>query len=88
MTDRLRRSRRRAPRLVEHRFASSETDGRYFEERLGTPLDRLTNAYALFLLKIWEDLAPHGRAVVILACCSTGTPARTDSTDPSPPPNT
>ena len=33
---------------------------------LGTPLDRLTNLYALFLLKIWEDLAPHGRAAVIL----------------------
>ena len=37
-----------------------------FEERFGTPLDRLTNLYALFLLKIWQDLAPGGRGAVLL----------------------
>jgi adenine-specific DNA-methyltransferase len=44
----------------------SETDWRFLEERFGTRLDRLTNLYALFLLKIWEDLALHGRAAVII----------------------
>lgn len=43
-----------------------EADWRFMEERLGTRLDRLTNLYALFLLKIWEDLALHGRAAVII----------------------
>ena len=54
------------PYVKAHRLEYSEKDWRYFEERLGTPLDRLTNLYALFLLKIWEDLAPRGRAAVIL----------------------
>src|SRR5258708_30975214 len=54
------------PYVKAHRLEYSEKDWLYFEERLGTPLDRLTNLYALFLLKIWEDLAPHGRAAVIL----------------------
>jgi adenine-specific DNA-methyltransferase len=54
------------PYVKAHRLDYSEQDWRYFEERLGTPLDRLTNLYALFLLKIWEDLAPSGRAAVIL----------------------
>ncbi len=54
------------PYVKAHRLDYSEKDWRYFEERLGTPLDRLTNLYALFLLKIWEDIAPHGRAAVIL----------------------
>jgi adenine-specific DNA-methyltransferase len=54
------------PYVKAHRLDYSEKDWLYFEERLGTPLDRLTNLYALFLLKIWEDLAPHGRAAVIL----------------------
>ncbi|MBI4660310.1 MAG: SAM-dependent DNA methyltransferase [Verrucomicrobia bacterium] len=54
------------PYVKAHRLDYSEKDWRYFEERLGTPLDRLTNLYALFLLKIWEDLAPPGRAAVIL----------------------
>lgn len=54
------------PYVKAHRLDYSENDWRYFEERLGTPLDRLTNLYALFLLKIWEDLAPIGRAAVIL----------------------
>jgi len=54
------------PYVKAHRLDYSERDWRYFEERLGTPLDRLTNLYALFLLRIWEDLAPRGRAAVIL----------------------
>ena len=54
------------PYVKAHRLDYSEEDWRYFEERLGTPLDRLTNLYAIFLLKIWEDLAPSGRAAVIL----------------------
>ncbi|MGC8989369.1 MAG: HsdM family class I SAM-dependent methyltransferase [Verrucomicrobiia bacterium] len=54
------------PYVKAHRLDYSDSDWRYFEERLGTPLDRLTNLYALFLLKIWEDLAPHGRAAVLL----------------------
>ena len=54
------------PYVKAHRLDYSEKDWVYFEERLGTPLDRLTNLYALFLLKIWEDLAPRGRAAVIL----------------------
>ena len=54
------------PYVKAHRLDYSEKDWHYFEERLGTPLDRLTNLYALFLLKIWEDLAPGGRAAVIL----------------------
>src|ERR1051325_7527238 len=54
------------PYVKAHRLDYSEKDWLYFEERLGTPLDRLTHLYALFLLKIWEDLAPCGRAAVIL----------------------
>jgi adenine-specific DNA-methyltransferase len=54
------------PYVKAHRLDYSEEDWRYLEERLGTKLDRLTNLYALFLLKIWEDLAPRGRAAVIL----------------------
>jgi adenine-specific DNA-methyltransferase len=54
------------PYVKAHRLDYTESDWQYFEERLGTPLDRLTNLYALFLLKIWEDLAPGGRAAIIL----------------------
>ena len=54
------------PYVKAQRLDYAETDWRYFEERFGTPLDRLTNLYALFLLKIWEDLAPRGRAAVLL----------------------
>ena len=54
------------PYVKAHRLDYTEKDWLYFEERLGTPLDRLTNLYALFLLKIWEDLAPGGHAAVIL----------------------
>jgi adenine-specific DNA-methyltransferase len=54
------------PYVKAHRLDYAESDWRYFEERFGTSLDRLTNLYALFLLKIWEDLAPRGRAAVIL----------------------
>ncbi|MBI4023766.1 MAG: N-6 DNA methylase [Verrucomicrobia bacterium] len=54
------------PYVKAQRLDYSEGNWRYFEERFGTSLDRLTNLYALFLLKIWEDLAPHGRAAVLL----------------------
>src|SRR5258708_5660545 len=54
------------PYVKAHRLDSSENDWRYFEERLGTALARLTNLYALFLLKIWEDLGRRGRAAVLL----------------------
>jgi len=54
------------PYVKAQRLDYAEADWRYFEERFGTPLDRLTNLYALFLLKIWEDLAPRGRAAVLL----------------------
>jgi adenine-specific DNA-methyltransferase len=54
------------PYVKAHRLDYVESEWRYFEELLGTPLDRLTNLYALFLLKIWNDLALRGRAAVIL----------------------
>ncbi len=54
------------PYVKAHRLDYTEANWRDFEELLGTPLDRLTNLYALFLLKIWNDLAPRGRAAVIL----------------------
>ncbi len=54
------------PYVKAQRMGYAETEWCYFEERFGTPLDRLTNLYALFLLKIWEDLAPRGRAAVLL----------------------
>jgi adenine-specific DNA-methyltransferase len=54
------------PYVKAHRLEYSEDTWRTFEERFGTGLDRLTNLYALFLLKIWQDLAPCGRAAVIL----------------------
>lgn len=54
------------PYVKAQRLEYAESDWRYFEERFGTPLDRATNLYALFLLKIWEDLAPRGRAAVLL----------------------
>ncbi len=54
------------PYVKAHRLGYSEGTWLAFEERFGTPLDRLTNLYALFLLKIWQDLAPRGRAAVIV----------------------
>lgn len=54
------------PYVKAHHLDFGESDWRYFEERLGTPLDRLTNLYGLFLLKIWEDLALGGRAAAIV----------------------
>jgi adenine-specific DNA-methyltransferase len=54
------------PYVKAQRLDYAEDAWRAFEERFGTQLDRLTNLYALFLLKIWEDLAPRGRAAVLL----------------------
>jgi len=53
------------PYVKAQRLEYSEGTWQTFEESFGTRLDRLTNLYGLFLLKIWEDLAPHGRAAVI-----------------------
>jgi adenine-specific DNA-methyltransferase len=54
------------PYIKAHHLEYSEDDWRSFETAFGTRLDRLTNIYALFLLKIWEDLAQGGRAAVII----------------------
>ena len=54
------------PYVKSQRLEYSDAEWRYFDERFGVPLDRLTNLYAIFLLKIWEDLAPKGRAAVLL----------------------
>jgi len=54
------------PYVKAHRLEYPEGTWRTFEERFGTRLDRLTNLYALFLLKIWQDLAPDGRGAVLL----------------------
>jgi len=54
------------PYVKAHRLTYTDSNWRYFEERFGTSLDRLTNLYGLFLLKIWEDLSPGGRAAVII----------------------
>lgn len=54
------------PYVKSQRLALSEAQWQYFDELFGTKLGRQTNLYALFLLKIWEDLAPKGRAAVIV----------------------
>jgi adenine-specific DNA-methyltransferase len=54
------------PYVKAHRLGYAEGDWLYLEERLGMRFDRLTNLYGLFLIKIWEDLAPGGRAAVLL----------------------
>ena len=54
------------PYVKSQRLEYTEAEWRYFDERFGVPLDRLTNLYAIFLLKIWDDLAPGGRAAVLL----------------------
>ncbi len=54
------------PYVKSQRMAFAEGEWEYFDELFGTKLGRQTNLYALFLLKIWEDLAPKGRAAVIV----------------------
>lgn len=54
------------PYVKSQRLDYTEAQWRYFDERFGFSLDRLTNLYAIFLLKIWDDLAPGGRAAVLL----------------------
>jgi adenine-specific DNA-methyltransferase len=54
------------PYVKSQRLQYSEAEWRYFDERFGIRLDRLTNLYAIFLLKIWDDLAPGGRSAVLL----------------------
>jgi adenine-specific DNA-methyltransferase len=54
------------PYVKSQRLEYSDAQWCYFDERFGVKLDRLTNLYALFLLKIWDDLAPGGRAAVLI----------------------
>ena len=54
------------PYVKSQRLKYSEDEWCYFDERFGVKLDRLTNLYAIFLLKIWDDLAIGGRAAVLL----------------------
>ena len=54
------------PYVKAHRLDYPASTWRRFETACETRLDRLTNLYALFLLKIWRDLAPRGRAAVLL----------------------
>lgn len=54
------------PYVKAHHLDYTEADWSFFEEVFGLRLDRLTNLYALFLLKIWDDLAQDGRAAVII----------------------
>ena len=54
------------PYVKSQRMALSEAEWKYFDELFGTILGRQANLYGLFLLKIWDDLAPKGRAAVIV----------------------
>lgn len=54
------------PYVKSQRMGLSEPEWSYFDELFGTKLGRQTNLYALFILKIWEDLAPGGRAAMIV----------------------
>lgn len=54
------------PYIKAARLDWGESDWVWFEDLVGCQLDRLTNVYALFLLKIWHDLAPGGRAAVLV----------------------
>jgi adenine-specific DNA-methyltransferase len=44
----------------------NECDWVELQTSLGTQLDRLTNLYGLFLLKIYKDLRPGGRASILI----------------------
>lgn len=54
------------PYIKAARLDLRPSDWEHLEDLLDCPLDRLTNAYVLFLLKIWRDLAPGGRAAVLI----------------------
>lgn len=54
------------PYIKASRQGFTSADWKYLDNMLGVGLDRLTNVYALFLLKIWHDLSPHGRAAVLI----------------------
>ena len=54
------------PSIKAARLGWGESDWAWAEDVLDCRLDRLTNAYVLFLLKIWRDLAPGGRAAVLI----------------------
>jgi len=54
------------PYVKAHHLIYKDEEWASFEAAFGIGLDRLTNLYALFLLKIWEDLTPNGRAAIII----------------------
>jgi adenine-specific DNA-methyltransferase len=54
------------PYVKAHHLIYNEVDWASFDAAFKIDLNRLTNLYALFLLKIWEDLADNGRAAVII----------------------
>jgi adenine-specific DNA-methyltransferase len=54
------------PYIKAARLNIGEADWAGFEDMFNCRLDRSTNAYAIFLLKIWHDLAPLGRAAVLI----------------------
>lgn len=54
------------PYVKSQRMALSESEWMAFDEMFDTRLGRQTNLYALFILKIWQDLAPGGRAAIIV----------------------
>lgn len=53
------------PYVRHHEHKLSEACFERFDRMCGHRLSRLTNLYGLFLLRIWESLAPGGRAAVI-----------------------
>ncbi len=54
------------PYIRHHALRYDENVMRGFDALCGRRLSRMTNLYALFLIKIWTLLAPRGRAAVIL----------------------
>lgn len=53
------------PYVRRHDHAYDEALFREFDSACGIRLSRMTNMYGLFLIRIWQCLAPGGRAAVI-----------------------
>ncbi|HRH79506.1 MAG TPA: N-6 DNA methylase [Thiobacillaceae bacterium] len=53
------------PYVKAHHIGLTEQEWRALDSRFGLRLDRLSNLYVPFLLKVWADLRPGGRAAVI-----------------------
>src|SRR6185312_5183584 len=47
-------------------YGYSDSDWEAIQAALGLSVDALTNVYALFILKIWQDLAEGGRSAIIV----------------------